>query len=113
MNAASVLTHVRELINGREAADADLLARFVQERDDGAFAELVCRHGPLVLGVCRRVLGDHHAAEDAFQATFLLLARRAPRLGRAASLAGWLHTVARRMARDASRSARSRHEREL
>lgn len=113
MKAAGVLSHVRELIGGRDTTDSDLLVRFAQERDEAAFAELLYRHGPMVLGVCRRVLGNHHAAEDAFQATFLLLARRAPRLGRPVSLAGWLHTVARRTARDAVRRARCRHKREL
>ena len=112
MTAANVLTHVRELIDGREAGDAALLQRFIDSRDEAAFAELVRRHGPLVLGVCRRILGDHHSAEDAFQATFLLLARKAPRLRGTECLAGWLHTVARRTARDARRSDFRRRERE-
>ena len=54
-------------------ADADLLERFLARRDEEAFAALLGRHGPMVLGVCGRVLGDTHAAEDAFQATFLIL----------------------------------------
>ena len=54
-------------------ADADLLERFLARRDEEAFAALLGRHGPMVLGVCGRVLGDAHAAEDAFQATFLIL----------------------------------------
>ena len=57
--------------------DQDYLTRFVRERDEAAFAALVQRHGPMVLRVCRAVLGDFHAAEDAFQATFLVLARKA------------------------------------
>jgi RNA polymerase sigma factor (sigma-70 family) len=94
------------------APDTDLLARFVGRRDEAAFAELVRRHGPLVLGVCRRVLGDAHAAEDAFQATFLLLVRRSSRLTRAGALAGWLHAVALRVARDARRAEERRRRRE-
>src|SRR5262245_8977316 len=114
MTATIALNRIRQLIqpDEREKADADLLQHFAADRDEAAFAELVRRHGPLVLGVCRRVLGDHHAAEDAFQATFLLLARKATTLNRYANLAGWLHTVARRTARDARRSAALRGERE-
>ena len=82
----------------REAADADLLGRFVARRDESAFAALVSRHGPMVLRVCRRVLADAHAAEDAFQATFLVLAQRAGSLRQPEALAGWLHGVARRVA---------------
>ncbi len=96
----------------QEARDVDLLQRFTAGGDEEAFAELVRRHGPLVLGVCRRILHDAHAAEDAFQATFLLLARRARRLGGEGSLAGWLHAVAWRTARQALRTERRRRRRE-
>ncbi len=78
--------------------DADLLARFVATRDDGAFAELVRRHGPAVYGTCRRLVGPS-AADDAFQATFLVLAARAGAVRKAASVGSWLVGVAGRVAR--------------
>jgi len=78
--------------------DRALLARFVATGDEAAFALLVDRHGPLVRGTCRRVLGDAHLADDAFQATFFLLARKAPSLRLRAGLANWLYVVARRSA---------------
>ncbi|HEX4606779.1 MAG TPA: sigma-70 family RNA polymerase sigma factor [Urbifossiella sp.] len=89
------------------AAESDhaLLARFAAGRDEAAFATLVARHGPTVLGVCRRLLGDAHAAEDAAQATFLVLARHAARVG-TAPVTAWLHATARRVAANARRTAR-------
>jgi RNA polymerase sigma-70 factor (ECF subfamily) len=89
--------------------DPQLLERYAGRRDEAAFTALVRRHGPLVLGACRRVLGDAHAAEDVFQATFLLLARKAGSLRRPAALGPWLHGVATRIALKArGREARRR-----
>jgi RND family efflux transporter MFP subunit len=93
------------------ASDADLLGRFVADGDQAAFELLVWRHRHLVFGVCRRVLHDFHDAEDAFQATFLTLARKAGSIGRRQALASWLYRVAHRVAltarsRRARRSAR-------
>jgi RNA polymerase sigma factor (sigma-70 family) len=82
-------------------SDAELLNRFVAERDGSAFATLVARHGTMVFGVCRRVIHDWHLAEDAYQATFLVLARRAAIVSPPGSVAGWLHGVAYRVAKSA------------
>lgn len=87
-------------------SDAELLERFVSEQDEAAFTVLVERHGPMVLRLCRRVL-DMHAADDAVQATFLVLARKAATLRRPAALAGWLYGVAQRIALKACRGHRS------
>jgi RNA polymerase sigma factor (sigma-70 family) len=92
--------------------DREALAAFVARRDEAAFAAIVGRHGPMVLNVCRRVLGHQHDAEDAFQATFLVLARKAASVGRAESLASWLHGVAVRTALRARRDAGRRRARE-
>src|SRR5947207_8445236 len=77
--------------------DAQLLDRFVRERDEAAFEVLVWRHGPAVLGVCRRALGDGADADDAFQAVFLTLVRKAAAVRRGAALAAWLCRVAFRI----------------
>lgn len=79
-------------------ADAELLARFVDRRDEAAFELLLHRHGPMVLGTCRRVLADANDTDDAFQATFLVLARKAGAVGRREAVAAWLHRVAHRAA---------------
>jgi RNA polymerase sigma factor (sigma-70 family) len=82
-------------------SDAMLLERFVTSREEAAFATLVQRHGPVVLGACRRVLRDEHEAEDAFQATFLLLARKAAEIPWRDSVGGWLCAVAHRLSLNA------------
>ncbi len=88
-------------------SDGHLLARFADRRDETAFATLVERHGPMVMGVCRRVLRDRHEAEDAFQAAFLVLARKAGSIRVDDSAGRWLYTVARRIAlRAAAESSR-------
>lgn len=95
-------------------SDAELVQRFVRDRDEAEFAALVDRHGPLVLGTARRVVGDEHAAEDVFQATFVLLARRARYLRRPAALPAWLHRTAGNLARTVLRGRlrRQRAERQ-
>jgi RNA polymerase sigma factor (sigma-70 family) len=87
--------------------DADLLRRWVAQRDEAAFEALLWRHAAAVLGVCRRVLGDAHEAEDAAQASFLALARKAGSIGRRQAVAAWLYTVAYRAALQA-RARRNR-----
>jgi RNA polymerase sigma factor (sigma-70 family) len=93
-------------------SDGDLLERFVRTRDASAFAVLVQRHGPMVLAVCRRVLRSTQDAEDAFQATFLVLVRRAATVRPPGAVGGWLHGVARRTALDARRAEARRRARE-
>jgi RNA polymerase sigma factor (sigma-70 family) len=93
--------HIRSLVEEHAlaaAADGELLARFADRREEAAFAVLLRRHGPMVLGVCRRVLKRHHDAEDVFQAAFLLLARKAGSVRKRASVGCWLHGVAHRLA---------------
>ena len=82
-------------------ADAVLLERYTSRREEAAFAALVRRHGPLVLSVCRRVLYHEHDAEDAFQAVFCVLARKAGSISKRSSIGAWLHAVTYRIARKA------------
>jgi RNA polymerase sigma factor (sigma-70 family) len=92
--------------------DGQLLGRFIATRDEAAFEAIVARHGRMVLSVCQSLLGGRHDAEDAFQATFMVLARRAPTIRDPELLGPWLYGVARRTARKAQVRAarRRRHE---
>ena len=95
-------------------SDAQLLERFVCGHDAAAFEALVGRHGPMVLSVCRGILGDPNDAEDAFQATFLILVKKAGTFRGHVALAGWLYLVAHRVAIRANAAAARRraHERQ-
>jgi RNA polymerase sigma factor (sigma-70 family) len=97
----AVLQHLRVLAaagQGNDLSDGQLLHRFAQTRDERAFEALVRRHGPLVHGVCQRILGPGPDRDDAFQATFLVLARKAGSIRNHASMGSWLHGTARRLA---------------
>jgi len=114
-SAHSVLGYLHSLFPrhcGEQDDDRELLHRFREARDGDAFALLMRRHGPMVLGLARRILGDAHLAEDVFQAAFLLLARKAHTIRRAESLSCWLHGVAFRIALRVRRSHQRRQERE-
>src|SRR5262245_56194695 len=100
----SVLKHLRQAVLRHESdglTDPQLLDLFLTRQEEAAFAALVRRHGPMVFGVCRRILGDRHDAEDAFQATFLVLLRKASVIRPGQAVGPWLHGVARRTARRA------------
>ncbi|HTU92216.1 MAG TPA: sigma-70 family RNA polymerase sigma factor [Gemmataceae bacterium] len=112
MSAAltALIARCRVLCRPRsQAADAELLSRFAQQRDAAAFEDLLERHAALVWGVCRRIVANEADCEDAFQATFLALVRRAAAIDARPSLGAWLHTVAVRVARKTL--ARSRRQR--
>src|SRR5581483_9475095 len=97
----NLLPFIRDLAGPGDtgsATDAQLLEWFLGQRHEVAFRAMVDRHGPMVLAVCRRVLGDAHDTEDAFQATFLVLARKADALRPRALVANWLYGVAYRTA---------------
>src|SRR5947209_16048369 len=118
MATARMSAFLRRLTRGMaaemlaEQADRQLVERLLAGRDEAAFEALVRRHGPMVYRVCWRVLQQAQDAEDAFQATFLLLARKLSAVTRRDSLASWLHGVAHRVALSARRQAarRRRHE---
>jgi RNA polymerase sigma factor (sigma-70 family) len=101
---AGTLDFLRRLVSPPEleqTSDRALVDAFVRRRDEAAFTAMVRRHGPMVLAVCGRVVRDPATAEDAFQATFLVLARRAGSVRKRDSLGSWLHGVALRVARRA------------
>lgn len=110
----NALRHLRQLMGGPggDATDRDLLRRYADDRDEDAFRLLVRRHGPMVLGVCRRILGANGAADDAFQIAFLVLARKAGTTFWRESVASWLYGVAYRTAQKVRTSdlRRARHE---
>ena len=99
---ARSLTALTRRLAVRHEADAALLARYTSANDSAAFAELVRRHGSLVMGICRRMLGHVHDAEDAFQATFLVLARSARSVRKPDALSAWLYATAVRVCRRAA-----------
>ncbi|HEV3084651.1 MAG TPA: sigma-70 family RNA polymerase sigma factor [Gemmataceae bacterium] len=106
--------HLRELVEspGDEQSDRELVKLFTHQHDEHAFSRLVQRHGPLVLSVCRRVLRDVHDAEDAFQATFMVLARKANSIRQPELIVGWLHRVAHHVAVRALAEIARRREQE-
>src|SRR5262245_51241348 len=113
--ASGLLWQVRMLVaaeHTRGLTDREVLLRFARDQDDAAFAALVGRHGPMVLRVCQGVLGHEQDAEDAFQAAFLVLARKAATLSWQESVGSWLYEVARRLAQEAKGKALRRPARE-
>src|SRR6516225_4810030 len=112
---SGILRHLRQLRETHavaESSDGELLGRFADRHEEAAFAALVRRHGPMVWAVSRRVLPRVQDAEDVFQATFLLLARKAASIRKAESVGGWLYGVARRLALKARLQQARRQARE-
>jgi RNA polymerase sigma factor (sigma-70 family) len=110
-HAGLILEYIRKIRRTHETAqlsDRELLHRFARDRDEAAFATLVRRHGPMVLHSCQRILHNWHDAEEGFQATFLVLARKAASYRWKASVAPWLYRVAHRLALNI-RASRERH----
>lgn len=112
---STVIRQLRRAVvlqDGAKKTDGELLASFIEHNDEAAFEVLVHRHGPMVMGVCRRLLRNHHDAEDAFQATFLVLARKARSVRPREMVANWLHGVAYRIALKARAMTTRRQARE-
>src|SRR6516162_4822686 len=113
--ASEVIRHLRRAVLLRDGAgltDGQLLEAFISRRDEAALAALVHRHGPMVWGVCRRVLRNYHDAEDAFQATFLVFVRKGASIASRELLANWLYGVAHQTALKARTTAAYRRVRE-
>jgi RNA polymerase sigma factor (sigma-70 family) len=111
----SLLGQLRQVAFPRDGGaftDGALLALYIARRDEAAFAALVRRHGPMVLGVCRRILGNAADIDDVFQATFVVMARKAAVVRPADAVASWLYGVAYRTALEARRAARRRRKHE-
>ncbi|HKB37711.1 MAG TPA: sigma-70 family RNA polymerase sigma factor, partial [Gemmataceae bacterium] len=109
----SVIEHIRTVVaDGVGLRDGELLGRYVDRRDEAALAALVHRHAPMVWGVCRRQL-SHHDAEDAFQATFIVLVHKAASIAQREAVGNWLYGVAHQAALQARRSAARRRAREV
>jgi hypothetical protein len=119
MMAKAVSSPILQLIHGvveeqsvRQLSDHHLLQQFSAQQDEAAFGALLRRHGAMVLDVCRSVLGNEADAEDAFQATFLIFARKAPSIRKKASVGSWLHGVAYRTAIKARVQSATRQKKE-
>src|SRR5262245_35702318 len=112
---SEVIQHLRRTVLLRDGAgltDGQLLESYISRRDEAALAVLVRRHGPMVWGVCRRLLG-YHDAEDAFQATFIVLVRKAASVMPREMVGNWLYGVAHQTALQARRTAARRRAREI
>src|SRR5262245_17373693 len=110
-----IARHLRQMVLTDDASglsDGELLTCFLARRDEAAFAALVKRYGPMVLGVCQRVLHNRHDAEDAFQATFLVLVRKGSGIVPRDMVGNWLYGVAFRTALEARKSAAKRRLKE-
>jgi RNA polymerase sigma factor (sigma-70 family) len=110
------MQHIRRMLGmpaGTDLNDRQLLEQFATSKDEAAFTALVQRYGPQVLGVCRRILGNDHDADDAFQATFLVLAAKAGSVGWHESIGSWLYNVAYHIAAKSRRGATRRRQHEL
>src|SRR5437660_10999330 len=112
---SEVIQHLHRtalLQDGAGLTDGQLLEDYLRRQDEAALAALVRRHGPMVWGVCRRVLRNYHDAEDAFQATFLVLVRKAASIVPREMVANWLYGGAHQTALKARATAANRHSRE-